>query len=338
MFFLFFVLFINSDFPETAVSMHTCMHRANDLTSPTCRFNRSKHTRMVSNSLFPPLQYCLLSVTVTMSGRSAISRTGGFRPENLGQNALSLIGNIGFSIFVIGVIVFTIIAATYEPEDPLFHPSNKITTFLTSTRSNATLKSDDSVVKTGEDFIEPANQTEFSGFIEISDVETPEINSEANQLDCDTNLPIDCKDPEIFHLMMKATIEKFKDIHFYKFGKPVSVEGTNTSSCDMAWRYRPKDGKSAAFYKDYRRFVIEKSVNCSVSVMGIGEYHSGVNARKRKKNQKPGFEKSTVKVDDFSLPVVGEVVNDSLPVVESENAFKTVTTWFMLVEEIGARV
>ncbi|KFK24408.1 hypothetical protein AALP_AAs73361U000100 [Arabis alpina] len=255
-----------------------------------------------------------------MSGRSTFSRTGGFRPENLGQNAVSLIGSIGFSIFVIGVVVFTVIAATYEPEDPLFHPSNKITTFLTST-SNATLKSDDSVVKTGEDFIEPVNQT---GFIKIADVESPEINSEANQLDCDVNLPIDCKDPEVFHLMMKATMEKFKDIHFYKFGKPVLVEGSTSGSCDMAWRYRPKDGKVAAFYKDYRRFVIEKSENCSVSVKGIGEYHSGVNARKRKKNSKPGFEKSSTvnKVDDFSLPVVGEAVNDSLPVVESENAFK----------------
>ncbi|EOA19059.1 hypothetical protein CARUB_v10007719mg [Capsella rubella] len=253
-----------------------------------------------------------------MLGRSAFSRTGGFRPENLGQNAVNLIGSIGLSLLVIGVVVFTIIAATYEPEDPLFHPSDKITTFLTS-NSDATLKSDDSVVKTGEDFM-AANQTAFSGFIKIADVETSENDSDTNQLDCDTKIPIDCKDPEVFHLMMKAAIEKFKDIHFYKFGKPAAVEGV--SSCDMAWRYRPKDGKTAAFYKDYRRFVIEKSENCSVSVMGIGEYHSGVNARKRKRILKPGFEKTSGKVDDFSLPVVGEVVNDSLPVVESENAFK----------------
>lgn len=254
-----------------------------------------------------------------MSGRSAFSRTGGFRPENLGQNALNLMGNIGFSLFVVGVLVFTIIAATYEPEDPLFHPSNKITTFLTST-SNATLKADESVVKTGEDFM-AANQTAFAAFINITDVENTDSSSETNQLDCDVNSPIDCKDPEVFHLMMKATIEKFKDIHFYKFGKPAPGEGDNT--CDMAWRYRPKEGKTAAFYKDYRRFVIERSENCTVSVAGIGEYHSGLNARKRKKNQKPGFEKTPGKKgDDFSLPVVGEAVNDSLPVVESENAFK----------------
>ncbi|XP_010542036.1 PREDICTED: uncharacterized protein LOC104815369 isoform X1 [Tarenaya hassleriana] len=254
-----------------------------------------------------------------MLGRSAFSRTGGFRPENLGQNALNLIGNIGFSLFVVGVLVFTIIAATYEPEDPLFHPSNKMTTFLTST-SNATLKADDTVVKTGEDFM-AVNQTAFSAFINITDVENTDNTSDTSQLDCDANSPIDCKDPEVFHLMMKATIEKFKDIHFYKFGKPTPGEGDNT--CDMAWRYRPKDGKTAAFYKDYRRFVIERSENCTVSVMSIGEYHSGVNARKRKKNQKPGFEKTPGKKDDdFSLPVVGEAVNDSLPVIESENAFK----------------
>ncbi|CAN8268531.1 unnamed protein product [Cochlearia groenlandica] len=261
-----------------------------------------------------------------MLGRSAIHRAGGgFRPENLGQNALNLIGNIGFSLFVFGVLVFTIIAATYEPEDPLFHPSDKITTFLTST-SNATMRSDDSVVKTGEDFIMAANQTAFASFINITDVETTNDdnnnNNNAEVVDCDVNAPIDCKDSDVFHLMMKATIERFKDIHFYKFGKPaVGEEGAN--SCDMAWRYRPKDGKSAAFYKDYRRFVIEKSENCSLGVVSIGEYHSGLNARKRKRNQKAGFEKSDGKRDDFSLPVVGEAVNDSLPMVESEKAFKS---------------
>lgn len=256
-----------------------------------------------------------------MFGRSALHRAGGFRPENLGQNALNLIGNIGFSLFVFGVLVFTIIAATYEPEDPLFHPSDKITTFLTST-SNATLRSDDSVVKTGEDFM-PVNQTAFAAFINITDVEeaTNEERGEGNQVDCDASVPVDCKDSEVFHLMMKATIDKFKDIHFYKFGKPAVGEGAN--SCDMAWRYRPKDGKTAAFYKDYRRFVVEKSENCTLSLVSIGEYHSGLNARKRKRNQKPGFEKSGGgKRDDFSLPLVGEAVNDSLPAVESDKAFK----------------
>lgn len=253
-----------------------------------------------------------------MFGRSALSRTGSFRPENLGQNALAMIRNLCFTLFVLGVLIFTIIAATYEPEDPLFHPSTKITTFLTS-NSNATFKSDNTVVKTGEDFM-ASNQTAFSTFINITDINNPV--AELTSLDCDGNLdkPIDCRDPEVFHMLMRATIEVFKDIHFYRFGKP--VRGSNDSTCDMAWRFRPKDGKTAAFYKDYRRFVVLRSENCTLSVVGIGDYHTGMNARKRKKNQKPGFEKtSPTQGQGISLPVVGDTVNDTLPVVESEGTF-----------------
>lgn len=258
-----------------------------------------------------------------MMGRSGggVSRTGSFRPENLGQHALAMIGNLCFTLFVLGVLVFTIIAATYEPEDPLFHPSNKITNFLTST-SNATFTSDNTVVKTGEDFMTP-NQTAVAGFLNLTDVEnlestTPEITAS----DCDSDFaskPLDCRDPEVFHLMMKAAIELFKDIHFYRFGKPVA--GSNETTCDMAWRFRPKEGKTAAFYKDYRRFVISRSDNCSVSVVGIGDYHSGGNARKRKKH-KAGFEKKSGNTDQGSVPLdVGETVNDTLR-IESETSFR----------------
>lgn len=230
-------------------------------------------------------------------------------------------------MFVLGVLIFTIIAATYEPEDPLFHPSTKITTFLTS-NSNATFKSDNTVVRTGEDFMAP-NQTAFDTFINLTDVENitqtvdpgvGTIEKEATSCENSVHSPVDCRDPEVFHMMMRATIEHFKDIHFYRFGKP--VPGSNDSTCDMAWRFRPKDGKTAAFYKDYRRFVISRSENCTLSVVGIGDYHTGVNARKRKKSQKPGFEKTRVKQGQvISLPVVGEAVNDNLPVVESEGSF-----------------
>lgn len=259
-----------------------------------------------------------------MLGRSTLSRTGSFRPENLGQNALAMIGNLCFTLFVLGVLIFTIIAATYEPEDPLFHPSTKINTFLTS-NSNATFKSDDTVVKTGEDFM-ASNQTAFATFINITDVETPKDGGAggegAPQLTAEICVgPIDCRDPEVFHLMMRKAIEHFKDIHFYRFGKPVPAN--NGSSCDMAWRFRPKEGKAAAFYKDYRRFVIARSENCTLSVVGIGDYHTGVHARKKKKkNQEPGFEKKPAKQEGAAmLPVVGETVNDLLPVVESEKSF-----------------
>ncbi|KAF9590871.1 hypothetical protein IFM89_039180 [Coptis chinensis] len=133
-------------------------------------------------------------------------------------------------------------------------------------------------------------------------------------------------------------IEHFKDIHFYRFGKP--VKGSNASTCDMAWRFRPKEGKAAAFYKDYRRFVIARTDNkCNFTVVAIGDYHSGGNARKRKKNQK-GFEKKTLVAKEegngaSSLPVVGEVVNDSLPVVESEDSFSSGK--YLLYNGVGDR-
>ncbi|KAG5545833.1 hypothetical protein RHGRI_018104 [Rhododendron griersonianum] len=257
----------------------------------------------------------------TMVGRNPLLQSGGFRPEQLGQNALAQIRNLGFTIFVLGVLIFTIIAATYEPEDPLFHPSTKITTFLSST-SNATFKSDDTVVKTGEDFM-AANQTAFATFINVTDVVEDATPVTTTSLECEAEVgkPIDCTDQEVFHVMMKAAIEQFKDIHFYRFGKP--VRGSDETSCHMAWRFRPKEGKAAAFYKDYRSFEISRSENCTFSVVRIGEYHSGGNARKRKKNHKGEFEKKPPKqeLQPVAMPEVGETVNDSLPVVESEHSF-----------------
>ncbi|KAL1812983.1 hypothetical protein ACET3Z_023048 [Daucus carota] len=265
-----------------------------------------------------------------MWGRSTLSRTGSFRPENLGQNALAMIGNLCFTLFVLVVLVFTIIAATYEPEDPLFHPSSKITNFLTSDL-NATFKSDSTVVKTGEDFMAP-NQTVFeTTFINVTDVNLgvplrEDINAdEVTPFECESQIgkPIDCTDPAVFNLLMTSAIEEFKDIHFYRFGKP--VRGYNDSSCHMAWRFRPKEGKTAAFYKDYRSFVIHRSDNCTLSVVRIGDYHSGGNARKRKRNQRPGFEKPQVNQEQqgAALPVVGEFVNDTLPAIETEGSFSS---------------
>ncbi|XP_068643173.1 uncharacterized protein [Aristolochia californica] len=257
-----------------------------------------------------------------MFGRQPLNRSGSFRAENLGQNAMAMIGNLCFTLFVLGVLIFTIIAATYQPEDPLFHPSTKLTTFLTST-SNATFRSDETVLKTGEDFM-TSNQSAFGTFINVTDVALSDLSvPTALASDCEVNSRIDCADPEVFHLMMRSAIEKFKDIHFYRFGK--SVPGSDDSTCDLAWRFRPKEGKTASFYKDYRRFVLSRSDNCTYSVISIGDYHSGVNARKKRKNQKPGFEpaaKGTV-VPGPSVQVIGEAVNDSLPQVVSEGKFSS---------------
>ncbi|KAK8963824.1 hypothetical protein KSP40_PGU003413 [Platanthera guangdongensis] len=258
-----------------------------------------------------------------MHGQAVPWRSASFRPENLGQNALQLIGNLCFALFVIGVLAFTIIAATYQPDDPLLHPSStKLTSFLTST-SNATFRSDDSAAHTGDDFLTANSTSEASSFITLSEINiSTEATSSAPPSACDDG-PVECADTEIFQTMMRAAIEMFRDIHFYRFGKSVRG-GDDGMSCDMAWRFRPKDAKRAGFYKDYRRFEIARSANCTYTVVKIGDYHSGTNARKKRKSAKTAEFKAKGSPDSLSgliVPVVGEAVNDTLPVVESESKF-----------------
>lgn len=127
--------------------------------------------------------------------------------------------------------------------------------------------------------------------------------------------------------MMRHAIDFFKDIHFYKFGKP-TTGAEDGKTCDMAWRFRPKDAKRAGFYKDYRRFELSRSANCTYSVVSVGEYHSGVNAKKKKKMKAGtsyGGDTGLVKEKEKEkvvVPEIGEAVNDALPVVESEAKFR----------------
>lgn len=226
-----------------------------------------------------------------MLGRS--SRSGNLKPENVGQNALA---KFCLSVFVLGVIIFTIIAVTFKIQDPFFHPSSKITNFLSS-NSNPTFN----VVRMGENYV-GTDESALGVLINLTDVGLEEVVSENN--DCGVNDPIKCRDSEVFHLLMRAAIDKFKDVQFHRFGKP--VRGENDSSCHMAWRFGAKDGNTAvASKKDYRSFSLVRSDNCTLSVVGIGGYHSGGNARMRRGKGK-GKEK------EKELSETGETVNDAL--------------------------
>ncbi|XP_062200106.1 uncharacterized protein LOC133902509 [Phragmites australis] len=98
---------------------------------------------------------------------------------------------------------------------------------------------------------------------------------------CDPTSPLDCADPQLFHLMMRSAIDTFHAVHFSRFGRPVPGDPPS-ASCDMAWRARSdSDSPSKATTKDYRRFAIARHpVTCAYSVLSIGDYHSGPNARK----------------------------------------------------------
>ncbi|URD76897.1 hypothetical protein MUK42_08735 [Musa troglodytarum] len=273
-----------------------------------------------------------------------LNRTGTFRAETLGQTALHLVGNLCFALFVVGVLAFTIVAATYRADDPLLLPpsssasSAKLTAFLTSS-TNATFRPDDAPLRTGEDFLNSSISSvspDDAAVIHLADLPNSNSSSSAASggADCDAAAPINCADPDVFHLMMCATIESFRDVHFYRFGKPVRG-GDGGGSCDMAWRFHPKDAKRAGFYKDYRRFEIARSPSCTYSIVKIGDYHTGVNARKKKKQRKGDHgataefvskktpSSSSQASDLLVVPVVGEAVNDTLPVVESESKFSS---------------
>ncbi|GJM84706.1 hypothetical protein PR202_ga00399 [Eleusine coracana subsp. coracana] len=181
---------------------------------------------------------------------------------------------------------------------------------------------------------------------------TTEENPIAEAVSCDTEAPVDCTgDRDLFNLLMRTAIEKFSDLHFYRFGRPVAVPGS-PMECDLAWRFRPSADANgrATYYKDYRRFKLSRDVNtCSLVVDSIGEYHSGVGAKKsgrrKGKKGKKGKHDAPVTNTDFvpaktqmrldenaaanegataaaePMLVVGEAVNDSLPVVASESDF-----------------
>jgi len=63
-------------------------------------------------------------------------------------------------------------------------------------------------VRTGEDFL-GVNQTSFMTFINLKDVDVPE-----NNLDCSGKIddPVDCTDPDVFHLLMRAAINWYRVI------------------------------------------------------------------------------------------------------------------------------
>ncbi|KAL6838487.1 hypothetical protein ACP4OV_031732 [Aristida adscensionis] len=98
---------------------------------------------------------------------------------------------------------------------------------------------------------------------------------------CDPSSPLDCADPRLFHLMMRRAIDAFPAVHFSRFGRPVPGDPPG-ASCDMAWRARSdSDDPSKPTTKDYRRFSIARdAATCAYSVLSIGAYHSGPNARK----------------------------------------------------------
>ncbi|GMP92116.1 hypothetical protein CsSME_00042479 [Camellia sinensis var. sinensis] len=69
--------------------------------------------------------------------------------DPIGQNLIKLITNVCFSVFVFSVLIFTVIAITYQPPDP-WESSRALTRVFTQFE-NATFQTDTTLLKTGED-------------------------------------------------------------------------------------------------------------------------------------------------------------------------------------------
>lgn len=241
-----------------------------------------------------------------------------FSRNGWSPDAMAMVRNHCLALLVGVVLVLTIIAATYRTEDPWLHPSARITAFLGS-RTNTTVKSGTTAVRTGENFVAPAiaavtGATDLdSSELEpkFAPLESEVVNPASENGKCEIDAPIDCSDVDVFRVLMRSAIEAFSNLNFYRFGKP--VRGENHTSCHMAWKFRYKERNGGEFHKDYRSFTVIRSENCTISVVGIGDFHSGVNARKRRGEEMDEQNKSMVKMEgeDGITLALPQAVNDS---------------------------
>ncbi|GKV30298.1 hypothetical protein SLEP1_g39122 [Rubroshorea leprosula] len=245
-----------------------------------------------------------------------------FTTEPLGQNLIKLIGNLCFSVFVFSVLIFTVIAITYQPPDPWLESAPALTKLFTQSE-NATFKNDNSILKTGEDLIaaaapavspaaavNPITET----VIEKSEEKITKMNLTS---DCEDLKVVNCSDPRVLLAVEKFNLRVFKSIVFLDYRTPVN--GSKPDECDVAWRFRNKKEKSWRKYRDFRRFRFSNGENCTYKVVHASGWHSGINARRPRNRLTPTRSGGTAKL---SPPVRDEEINDTIPSLGSDMAFR----------------
>ncbi|EXC34512.1 hypothetical protein L484_019109 [Morus notabilis] len=244
----------------------------------------------------------------------------------LGQNLIKLISNLCFSAFVFSVLIFTVIAITYQPPDPWLESAPALTKLFTQTE-NATFKTDDSILKTGEDLvavaaispaIPPAAISNPITELVIEKSEALINDSGTRQLSCEDLEKVNCSDPRALIAIERFNLRVFKSIVFLEYQSPVN--GSKPDECDVSWRFRNKKEKSWRKYRDFRRFKLGFGENCNYRVLHAGGWHSGVNARRFRTR----FSNSTAaRAGKLAPPVVrDEEINDTIPTLGSETNFR----------------
>ncbi|PIA53940.1 hypothetical protein AQUCO_00900484v1 [Aquilegia coerulea] len=242
--------------------------------------------------------------------------------EPIGQNLIKVISNVCFSFFVFSVLIFTVIAITYQPPDPWLESSKSLITDFTKVE-NATFKTDTSVISTGEDLILAPADSPSAGFqitevtIEKSEEKLAYSNSSLN---CDEDLNVvNCSDPRVLIAVERFNLKTFKSrIVFLEYQPPVN--GSKPNECDVAWKYRNKKERSWRKYRDYRRFTIGFGVNCSYEVTAAKGFRSGFNARRPRLPS--GWNSTRTHLPRIPVNPSDSDINDTIPTVGSESAFR----------------
>ncbi|KAL4308153.1 hypothetical protein GQ457_01G012550 [Hibiscus cannabinus] len=149
--------------------------------------------------------------------------------DPIGQNLIKLISNLCFSVFMFSVLIFTVIAITYQPPDPWLESVPALTKFFTQTE-NATFKNDDSVLKTGEDLLAVAASTVPPALAINPITETviekseEKISNLSLKSDCEDLGAVNCSDPRVLLSVERFNLKTFKFIVFLEYQTPSQQE------------------------------------------------------------------------------------------------------------------
>lgn len=242
--------------------------------------------------------------------------------DPIGQNIIKQISNVCFSVFVFSVLIFTVIAITYQPPDP-WESSRALTKVFTDVE-NATFKTDNSVFKTGEDIATApaANPGGSLPPITESSIQISESRLGTNgslKSGCGDLSVVNCSDPRVLIAIQRFNLRVYKAIVFLDYQTPVN--GSRQDECDVAWRFRNRKEKSWRKYRDFRRFKLGFRDDCSYKVIRPGRWHSGLNARRPRiqaNSRGRGGGRGQVRAPSTQ----DNEINDTIPVLGSESAFR----------------
>ncbi|KAI4368578.1 hypothetical protein MLD38_017122 [Melastoma candidum] len=255
-------------------------------------------------------------------------KESGIGTDPIGQNLIKSIGNVCFSAFVFSVLIFTVIAITYQPPDPWLQSAPALTRLFTETR-NATFHSDNSVLNTGEDLPLPTEMFSSAASPLASEMPVTETSIEIVErrignstgkdgVGCDemADGQVNCSDPRVLVAVEKFNLHSFKAIVFFEYQAPIA--GSRPDECDVAWRFRNKKEKSWRKYRDFRRFRFSVNDDCVYEVLHSDGWHSGINARRPR--SRPSSPKGSG--PKFIPFVRDEEINDTIPSLGSMSNFR----------------